>query len=160
MSIVNVLFVFEHTETLQDGKMMHSNWFLAGYCWLRLQQANPVRLLLLPASISPAEMPWIIPALVRSLRSTKIFGRSATASGGEFPKGDITEQTQAVLAKIDSLLAEAGSDKTRILSTTIYLKTMEDFAAMNVAWESWINPEQTPARVCLKSLVTVPLAPS
>jgi len=79
-----------------------------------------------------------------------------TASGGEFAKGNIAEQTQAVLSKIDSLLAEAGSDKTRILSTTIYVKTMDDFAGMNAVWESWIDPEHTPARATVQALMASP----
>jgi enamine deaminase RidA (YjgF/YER057c/UK114 family) len=85
-----------------------------------------------------------------------VYLSGQTASGGEFAKGNITEQTQAVLAKIDSLLAEAGSDKTRILSTTIYLKTMDDFADMNLAWEDWISPEQAPARATVQALMASP----
>lgn len=77
-------------------------------------------------------------------------------SGGEFAKGNITEQTQAVLEKIDKLLVEADSDRTRILSTTIYLKTMEDFAGMNAVWESWIAPEHTPARATVQALMASP----
>ncbi|EJM34459.1 putative translation initiation inhibitor, yjgF family [Pseudomonas sp. GM33] len=90
------------------------------------------------------------------IHSGVVYLSGQTASGGEFASGNITEQTQAVLAKIDNLLAEAGSDKTRILSTTIYLKTMEDFATMNVAWESWINPEHTPARATVQALMASP----
>lgn len=79
-----------------------------------------------------------------------------TASRSDFAAGNIKEQTQVVLEKIDQLLAEAGSDRTQILSTTIYLKTMDDFAGMNEVWESWIDPEHTPARATLQALMASP----
>mgnify|MGYP003447425373 CR=1 FL=1 len=56
------------------------------------------------------------------------------------------QQTEQVLALVDSLLAEAGSDKTKILSATIYLPDIGDFAAMNAVWERWVVPGHTPAR--------------
>jgi enamine deaminase RidA (YjgF/YER057c/UK114 family) len=61
------------------------------------------------------------------------------------PGADITGQTQQVLAQIDDLLSEAGSDKTKLLSTTIYLADIGDFAAMNAVWDKWVAPGQTPA---------------
>ena len=51
---------------------------------------------------------------------------------------DAKGQTQEVLAAIDRLLAEVGSDKTRILSVTIYLAEMDDYDAMNAAWSAWV----------------------
>ena len=54
------------------------------------------------------------------------------------PKADIAGQTQQVLAQIDALLTEAGSDKSRILAATIYLPSMADFAAINAVWEKWV----------------------
>ena len=53
----------------------------------------------------------------------------------EDPTADVSGQTRQVLALIDSLLAEAGSDKTKILSATIFLPDIGDFAAMNAVWE-------------------------
>ena len=67
------------------------------------------------------------------------------------PKGDVTEQTEQVLASIDRLLAEAGSDKTKIVSATIYLPSMGDFAAMNAVWETWVPSGQTPARATVEA---------
>jgi enamine deaminase RidA (YjgF/YER057c/UK114 family) len=64
---------------------------------------------------------------------------------------DITGQTQQVLAQIDGLLFEAGSDKTKILSATIYLPDMADFAAMNAVWEKWVPEGQTPARATVQA---------
>ncbi len=65
--------------------------------------------------------------------------------------GDISAQTREVLASIDRLLAEAGSDKRKILSATIYLPDMGDFAAMNAVWESWVPAGDTPARATVQA---------
>ena len=67
------------------------------------------------------------------------------------PDKDVTEQTRQVLASIDSLLAEAGSDKTRILSATIYLADMADFGAMNAVWDAWVPSGSTPARATVEA---------
>lgn len=62
------------------------------------------------------------------------------------PGESVTVQTETVLAQIDALLAETGSDKSRILSATIWLADMADFAAMNAVWEPWIAGVGAPAR--------------
>lgn len=67
------------------------------------------------------------------------------------PKADITGQTQQVLAQIDALLAEAGTDKTKILSATIYLPDMTDFPALNAVWEVWVVAGHTPARATVQA---------
>ena len=72
------------------------------------------------------------------------------------PKADVTGQTRQVLAQIDALLAEAGSDKTQILSATIYLPDIGDFAAMNAVWEQWVVPGQTPARATVEAKLAAP----
>ena len=72
------------------------------------------------------------------------------------PKADITGQTMQVLAQVDDLLFEAGTDKTRILSATIYLPDMADFAAMNAVWEQWVAPGQTPARATVQAKLAAP----
>lgn len=69
---------------------------------------------------------------------------------------DITKQTEDVLAKIDRLLAEAGTDKTKLLSAQIFLPDMKDFAAMNAAWEKWIPAGQTPARATVEAKLANP----
>lgn len=63
-------------------------------------------------------------------------------------KGDITQQTTEVFAKIDELLRAAGSNKSGVLTATIWLKTMADYAAMNAVWDAWVDPTQAPARCC------------
>ncbi|HVN34236.1 MAG TPA: RidA family protein [Casimicrobiaceae bacterium] len=69
---------------------------------------------------------------------------------------DVSGQTRQVLAHIDALLAEAGSDKSKILSATIYLADMADFAAMNSVWEQWVVPGQTPARATVEAKLAAP----
>lgn len=72
-------------------------------------------------------------------------------------EGDIRQQTAETLANIDALLAEAGSDKTRILSVTIYLKDIEaDFAGLNEVWESWVGEAAAPARACVEAAMFKP----
>ena len=66
-------------------------------------------------------------------------------------KADITVQTQQVLAKIDALLREAGTDKSKLLWAQIFLPDMQDFAAMNAVWEKWIVAGQTPARATVEA---------
>ena len=66
-------------------------------------------------------------------------------------KADITVQTQQVLAKIDALLREAGSDKSKLLWAQIFLPDMQDFAGMNAVWEKWIVAGQTPARATVEA---------
>ena len=74
----------------------------------------------------------------------------------EDPTPDVSGQTRQVLALIDGLLAEAGSDKTKILSATIFLPSMADFAGMNIAWERWVVPGQTPARATIEAKLANP----
>lgn len=74
-----------------------------------------------------------------------------TASGGVHATADITVQTQEVLSRIDALLSEAGSSRSHLLSVTIYLKNIDDFAAMNAVWESWISPGTAPARTTVEA---------
>lgn len=64
---------------------------------------------------------------------------------------DITGQTQQVLTAIDRLLAEAGSDKSKILSTTIYLTDLAEFPGMNAVWDSWVVEGYTPPRATLEA---------
>ena len=65
--------------------------------------------------------------------------------------GDIREQTRQTLANIDRYLAEAGSDKTRILSVIIYLKDMADYAGLNEVYDAWVAEGAAPARACVEA---------
>lgn len=72
------------------------------------------------------------------------------------PGGSVTEQAKTALAQVDALLAEAGSDKTRILQTIVWLADMKDFAAMNAVWEAWVAPGHTPARATGEAKLATP----
>ena len=58
----------------------------------------------------------------------------------------VTEQTQAVLASVDRLLGEAGTDKTKLLTAQIWVADITDFAEMNAVWDAWVVPGCAPAR--------------
>lgn len=64
---------------------------------------------------------------------------------------DISAQTATMLEKVETLLAQAGSAKEHILSATIYLKTMDDFASMNAVWDAWVPKGHAPARACVQA---------
>jgi len=70
--------------------------------------------------------------------------------------GDIKTQTAEVLSKIEGLLTEVNSDKTLILSTTIYIKHISDFAAMNEVWDAWVADSPKPARACVEANMAAP----
>ena len=59
---------------------------------------------------------------------------------------DIKAQTLTCLEKVEKLLQEVGSDKSKLLSATVWLKSMSDFAAMNEVWDKWFEGVQPPAR--------------
>ena len=63
----------------------------------------------------------------------------------------ITEQTQTMLDKVEHLLEQAGSDKEHMLSATIYIKDMKDFAEMNAVWDNWVPAGHAPARACVEA---------
>ena len=68
----------------------------------------------------------------------------------------VTDQTKTCLEKIDTLLAEAGSDKTRILQTVIWMADMADFAEMNAVWDAWVAPGHAPARAAGEAKLATP----
>ncbi len=79
-------------------------------------------------------------------------GQVAMDAGGE----SVKKQTQAILSEIDALLADAGTDKTNLISATIWLADMNDFAEMNEVWDAWVVPGETPARACVESKLAAP----
>jgi len=69
---------------------------------------------------------------------------------------DIRSQTADVLRQIDLRLAEAGSDKTRILRTQIYLKDITDIADMNAVWDAWVVAGSAPPRATVQAALADP----
>src|ERR1700722_17932798 len=68
----------------------------------------------------------------------------------------VTKETQEVLSIIDGHLAKAGSDKSKLLSATIYLTDINTFAEMNAVWESWVSAGNTPARATVEAKLASP----
>ena len=88
-----------------------------------------------------------------------IFNGTVTTAGQVAlgaPGEPVKEQTKNILTTIDKLLAEAGTDKSKAMSATIWLSNMDDFAAMNEGWEAWVSPGNTPTRACVESKLAAP----
>ena len=69
---------------------------------------------------------------------------------------DVKGQTAQILAKIDRLLAKAGSDKTKILSATIWLASSASYNDVNEIWDAWVPEGDAPARACVESKLALP----
>ena len=68
----------------------------------------------------------------------------------------VGEQTKDILAQIEETLASAGSDKTKILSATIYLADIKTFGEMNAVWDAWVSKGNTPARATVEAKLAAP----
>jgi enamine deaminase RidA (YjgF/YER057c/UK114 family) len=69
---------------------------------------------------------------------------------------DIKGQTKQILDKIDAYLAQAGSSKSNLLTANLWIKDMALFAEMNSVWNTWVDPENPPARACVKAEMARP----
>jgi enamine deaminase RidA (YjgF/YER057c/UK114 family) len=72
------------------------------------------------------------------------------------PGKSVTEQTRDVLASVDRLLKEAGSDKSKLLQAIIWLDDMKDFGEMNAVWDAWVDPANAPARATGEAKLAAP----
>ena len=72
------------------------------------------------------------------------------------PGDSVADQTRTCLAEVDRILAEAGTDKTRILSVQIWMADMADFAQMNAVWDAWVPQGNTPARATGEAKLATP----
>jgi enamine deaminase RidA (YjgF/YER057c/UK114 family) len=68
----------------------------------------------------------------------------------------VAEQTQDVLAEIDRLLAQAGSDKSKLLTAQIWLADISTFDEMNEVWDAWVAPGDPPVRACVEAKLARP----
>ncbi|TXG86313.1 MAG: RidA family protein [Rhodocyclaceae bacterium] len=92
-------------------------------------------------------------------RYSDVVAHGSTVYLVEVPQtlsADIAGQTREVLASIDRLLAQAGSDKSRLLMVTIYLTDMRDYAAMNEVWDEWVPEGTAPVRACIEAKLANP----
>ena len=87
-----------------------------------------------------------------------VYGDTVYLAGqvADDPSADVAGQTQQILAKIDSLLAEAGTDKTRILSANIWLADISTFGEMNQVWDAWVPQGNAPARATVEAKLAAP----
>src|ERR1700738_1745453 len=81
-----------------------------------------------------------------------LAGVVANKAAGE----SVTKQTQDVLSIIDSHLKKGGSDKSKLLTATIYLTDMKTFAEMNAGWDGWVSAGNTPARATVEVKLAAP----
>lgn len=95
-----------------------------------------------------------------SVRTSKIVVHNDTAylcgQVAEDRSADITGQTTTMLAKVDALIESVGSNRDKLLTATIYLKDMADFAAMNEVWNAWVPEGSAPARACVEARMASP----
>ena len=102
--------------------------------------------------------------MIQRIQPGKRYSEAVIANGLVFLSGmvpdnldaDATAQTTNVLAQIDTLLAELGMTKSRIVDATIYLADMADYNAMNTAWDLWVEEGQAPARVTVEARLANP----
>jgi len=72
------------------------------------------------------------------------------------PAADVLGQTQQILNKIDSYLASVGSDKSKLLSATIWLTDISTWSAMNEVWKAWVDRENPPVRATVEAKLAAP----
>lgn len=71
-------------------------------------------------------------------------------------EGNANAQTENLLASIDRLLEQAGSDRSKLLMVTIYLADMADYDAMNAVWDAWVPEGHAPTRACVQARLANP----
>ena len=84
--------------------------------------------------------------------TVSLAGVVAQNSGGK----SVTDQTREILATIDGYLKKAGTDKSKLLTTNIWLASMDTFAEMNAVWDAWVSPGNTPARATVQARLAAP----
>lgn len=102
--------------------------------------------------------------MIRRIHPEARFSDATLHQGTVYLAGQVAEtltaptgvQTGEALAAIDKLLAAAGTDKSKLLTATIYLANMEDYAEMNAVWDAWLPKGQAPARACVEAKMAKP----
>jgi enamine deaminase RidA (YjgF/YER057c/UK114 family) len=87
-----------------------------------------------------------------------VHGNTAYLAGitADDASGDVKDQTRQILARIDRLLAAAGSDKSKLVSANIWLTDIATWADMNTVWDAWVAPGNTPARATVEAKLAAP----
>lgn len=93
----------------------------------------------------------------RRMSQAVIHGDTIYLAGQVGESGeDVVAQTRTALAEVDALLAECGSDKSKILSAQVWLADIADFAAMNSVWDAWVDAANPPARATCEAKLATP----
>ena len=87
-----------------------------------------------------------------------IYGTTVYLAGqvADDPVPSVAEQTRQILGKIDRLLIDAGTDKSKLLSANIWLSEIRNFEEMNSVWDSWVASGNTPARATVQAMLARP----
>jgi enamine deaminase RidA (YjgF/YER057c/UK114 family) len=85
------------------------------------------------------------------LSGAVVHGNTVYLAGQVADGPDVKSQTQAILKKIDDLLKAAGTDKSKLLSATIFLADIRGFDEMNAAWDAWVVAGSTPGRATVEA---------
>ena len=102
--------------------------------------------------------------MIERLRPEARLSGAVVHAGTVYLAGQVAEdvaldaegQTADVLRQIDALLRQAGTDKRHLLSVQIFLADIGDFAAMNRAWDDWMDPSHKPARMTVEARLANP----
>ncbi|WP_425067292.1 RidA family protein [Reyranella sp.] len=92
------------------------------------------------------------------MSSAVVHGDTVYLAGltADDPKADVKGQTKQILDKVDKFLAEAGTDKSKVLSANIWLTDISTWSQMNEVWDAWVSPGNTPARATVEAKLAAP----
>ncbi len=92
------------------------------------------------------------------MRQIVVHGDTVYLAGqvADDPSADVAGQTKQIVDKIDRYLAEAGTDKSKLLSATVWLSDIKTFNEMNGVWDAWVAPGNPPARACVEAKLAQP----
>ncbi|MGX5697885.1 RidA family protein [Agromyces soli] len=85
-----------------------------------------------------------------------VHGDTVYLAGQVAEGASVAEQSRAALQQVDELLAAAGTDKSKLLSATIYLADIASFAEMNSVWDEWVDGANPPARATVEAKLATP----
>lgn len=97
--------------------------------------------------------------MVTGFSQAVVYGNTVYVTGQvalDTPGASIATQTREILSRIDALLAEAKTDKSKLIFATIWLADIKEYDSMNKVWDAWVVPGQTPARACIGSKLVSP----
>jgi len=98
--------------------------------------------------------------MIKRLSSGERMSQAVVHNGMVYTAGQVAqnargqsaaEQTRDILEAVDKLLEEAGTDKTKLLTATIWLANIDDFDEMNSVWDKWVAAGHAPTRACVES---------